>query len=381
MKSVGIIAEYNPFTNGHLYHLMKVKELFKDHIIVVVMSGNFTERGDVSIVDKFTKTNIALKMGVDLVIELPYGYATDSSDYFSYAALKILNELKVSSIVFGSESDDIDSLNTIAKAQIENQDFDNLVKINMRMGNNYPTALSNTIYDITKKRITTPNDLLGISYLKEIYKNNYNIKAVIIKRENNYNDNKLDNNMPSASAIREALRCNKDIKKYVPKEVYKILSKTTLHFNDDYFKFLKYKIMMSNDLSIYHGIDEGIDNKIKKNIIKATSTDELIKSIKSKRYTYNRINRMLNHILCGYTKDINKSIKDINYIRVLGFNDNGKKYLNKVKKDSSIKIISNFSKIKDKLIDLEFLSTIAYASVLDEKEKTELIEREFKHHP
>ena len=186
--------------------------------------------------------------------------------------------------------------------------------------------------------------------------------------------------MPSATAIREAIKEGKSIKDYVPKEVYKVLKKENIHCKDDYFKFLKYKIMTTENLSIYHGIDEGIDNKIKKNILKAQTFDELIKSIKSKRYTYNRISRMLNHILCEYTKEIKEKI-DINYIRVLGFDEDGKKYLNSIKKDTNIKLISNFSKIKDPLIDLEFISTIAYASILDEEKKRDLIEQEFKHHP
>ncbi|MBQ3435565.1 MAG: nucleotidyltransferase [Bacilli bacterium] len=381
MKSIGIIAEYNPFTKGHLYHLEKVKEMFPDYAIIAVISGNFTERGDVSIIDKFTKTEIALKMGIDLVIELPYGYATDSADFFSYAALKILNELQVEKIVFGSESANIDDMKIIAETQVNNKDFDNLVKINMRLGTNYPTAISNTIYELTNKKITTPNDLLGISYLKEIYINKYNIEPISIKRTSDYNSTSLNNKYPSASAIREALEKGKEIKNYVPKEVYNILKKTTLHFQDDYFSILKYKIMTTDDISIYHGIDEGIENKIKKSILKANNTDELIDQVKSKRYTYNRIKRMLNHILCEYTKDKKKEIKDINYIRVLGYNDKGKVYLNKIKKDTNIKIISNFSKAKDPLMDLEFLATITYASTLDEKEKQNLIEKEFKHHP
>ena len=381
MKSIGIIAEYNPFTKGHLYHLEKTKEMFPDYIVIAVISGNFTERGDVSIIDKFTKTEMALKMGIDLVMELPYGYATDSADFFSYAALKILNELKVEKIVFGSESDNISDMETIAKTQVDNKDFDNLVKINMRLGTNYPTAISNTIYELTNKKITTPNGLLGISYLKEIYKNKYDIEPISIKRTSDYNSTSLNSKYPSASAIRKALEDGKDVKDYVPKNIYNILKKSSLHFQDDYFSLLKYKIMTSNDLSIYHGIDEGIENKIKKNILKASNTDELIEKVKSKRYTYNRIKRMLNHILCEYTKDKKKEIKDINYIRVLGYNDKGKTYLNKVKKISNIKIISNFSKAKDPLMDLEFIATISYASTLKEKEKQTLIEKEFKHHP
>ncbi len=160
MKSVGIIAEYNPFHNGHLYHLKKVKELYPDHTIVLVMNGNFTERGDVSIIDKWKKTEIAKEVGIDLIVELPFPFATQSADYFSYGAITILEHLQVERVIFGSESNNIKDLETIVDCQLNNEDFDKLVKIYSKFGKNYPTALSLALKDLTGKVITTPNDLL-----------------------------------------------------------------------------------------------------------------------------------------------------------------------------------------------------------------------------
>ena len=377
--AVGIIAEYNPFHNGHLYHLEKVKEMFKDEVIVLVMSGNFTERGEASIIDKWSKKDIALKAGIDLVIELPYAFATDSADYFAYAAVTILEKLNVEKFVFGSETNDINIFYEIADIQINNEMFDPLAKIYMKMGENYPTALSKALFDLTNKKVNLPNDLLGISYVKTILKNNYKIKPICIKRENDYNSKELTNSISSATSIREAIKENKDIASYVPEYVLPYLN--NIHLNEEYFKFLKYKIMLEDDLSIYHGVDEGIDSKIKKVIKEATTYDELINKIKSKRYTYSKISRMLNHILCGYTKEIKESCKDIEYIRVLGFNDKGRNYLNKVKKDVDIPIISNYSKNKSTMIELEFKSTIAYSSILNEEDKKKFIESEYQNHP
>ena len=159
MKSVGIICEYNPFHNGHLYHLDKVKELYPDHAIILIMSGNFTERGDVSIINKWDKTSIALKYGVDLVIELPYVFASESADKFAYASIRLLDLLGVDALVFGSESNNVDLLYTLADTQLNNKKYDKLVKEYIDEGINYPTALSKALFDITGKKIDKPNDI------------------------------------------------------------------------------------------------------------------------------------------------------------------------------------------------------------------------------
>ena len=286
MASVGIIAEYNPFHNGHLYHLKKIKEMYKDDTVILVLSGNFTERGDVSIIDKWKKTEIALKAGIDLVIELPFPFATQSADYFSYGAITILEKLKVERLVFGSESDNLEDIKLIAKEQINNPEFEKLVKVYSKLGENYPTALSKALKDLTNKSIKDPNDLLAISYIKTIIENNYNIEPISIKRTNSYHDKSIDNKISSATAIRDALKNNKDVKKTVPSFVIPYLK--DLHFIDNYFKYIKYKIITEDDLSIYHGVDEGLDKLLKKHIINSNSYDEFLNNVKTKRYTYNK---------------------------------------------------------------------------------------------
>ncbi len=362
--AIGIITEYNPFHNGHLYHLNKVKEL-GDSPIILVMSGNFTQRGILSVVEKYDKALIALKYGVDLVIELPFQFSTQSSDYFAKGALKILNALGVEKIVFGSESDDLDKLNQLADIQLINKDYDNIVKAELDKGINYPTAMSNALKIITGKTIRLSNDLLGLSYIKEIKKNNYKITPITIKRTNDYKSEKLEEKISSASSIRKAIENNVDITNNVPSIVLdKIIDINT----NKYLEFLKYKILSDNNLERYQSVDEGIENRLKKEIENSTSLDEFIKNIKSKRYTYNKINRMLTHILCSFTKEENIVYKDIEYIRVLGFNNKGKKYLNKIKKEIEIPILTNINKDNIKLLELELRVDKIYNLITNREE-------------
>mgnify|MGYP004691720455 FL=1 len=377
--AVGVIAEYNPFHNGHMYHLNKIKEMFPNEEIVAVISSSFTQRGEPSIINKWDKADICLKAGIDLVIELPYVFSTESADYFSYGALTILEKIGVDKFVFGSETNDIDIFKKIVDIELNNEDFDKLVKIYLKFGNNYPTALSLALKDLDGEVLTLPNDLLGISYVKIIKENNYKIKPFCIKRTSDYNSLSIDNNISSATAIRKALEEKKDVSSLVPDFVLEKFSE--LHFKEDYFKFLKYKIMLDDNLERYQTVDEGLGFKLKKEIISSTSYDELIEKTKSKRYTQNRINRMLNHILCNFTKEKKSKCQDLEYIRILGFNDKGQIFINKNKKKCDLPIISNFSKNKSVMMEQEFIATLVYASILDEKRKKELIEKEYKYHP
>lgn len=371
--AVGLIAEYNPFHNGHQYQIDKIKELFPNEEIILVLSGNYTQRGEVSIIHKWKKCEIALKAGIDLVVELPFVCATQSADLFSYGAVTLLERLKVDKLVFGSESDSLEELETIAKCQIENEDFEKLVKIYSKFGNNYPTAISNAIYDLTGKRIDTPNDLLGVSYIKTILKNNYLIKPFCIKRTTDYHD-KAIGNISSATAIRKALKEGKDIKEAVPAYVLPYLQH--LHFIEDYFELLKYKIITDSDLSRYQTVDEGIENKLKKEILNCHNYQDLIYKIKTKRYTYNKISRMLLHILVGMKKDFADKNKEIEYIRILGFNQKGRDYLNKVKKEMDIKVLSKFERNCSEMLDFELYTTSIYDLINNEN----LTKEEYKNH-
>ena len=171
MKVNGIIVEYNPFHNGHIYQIKKIKELYPDDLLIVILNGNFTQRGNISVLSKEIKTKFSLDYGIDLVIELPSIYGIQSSDIFAYQAIKILNELKINRLIFGSESNDLTTLKKIASIQ-ENNDFNDKIKKELDKGISYPNALKNIIgIDFNY----LPNDLLGISYIKAVNKINKNI--------------------------------------------------------------------------------------------------------------------------------------------------------------------------------------------------------------
>lgn len=374
MKIIGVIAEYNPFHLGHLYQIKKIKEMYKDSLVIVIISTNFTQRGDISIINKWDKAKICLENDIDLVIEFPTLYATQSSDIFANAALRILNELQIDTLVFGTESDDVNTLYDLANIQLNNKDYDNLVQKYLSMGINYPTAMSKALKEISNITIDKPNDLLGLSYIKEIIKNKYNITPISIKRTNDYHDNEIKNNIISANLIRKLYQDNNDISSYIPKITSKYLYKN-ISINNAY-NLLKYKLITNKDnLFKYLTVDEGIENRIIKYLNKSDAWQDLVINIKTKRYTYNKINRMLLHILLDIKKEDNN--KDI-YIRILGFNNKGRIHLNKIKKNINIPIYTKYKEKISSTFDIEFRSTYIYSLIVNDPS---LINREYQNKP
>lgn len=374
MNVIGIIAEYNPFHLGHLYQINKIKEMYKDSIIIAIVSSSFTQRGDVSILNKWDKARIALENGIDLVIELPYFYAGQSSDIFAKGAVTILNYLGIDTLVFGMESDDINNLKLMADIQLNDKNYNNIVKEYLSNGYNYPTALSKAIKDILNLDIYLPNDLLALSYIKQVKLINNNINVIGIKRTNDYHSKEITSNIVNASLIREQFKNNLDISNYIPSYDTNKLYNVSVN---DFYPLLKYQILNNiNNLDKFLTVDEGIDNRIKKYIKNSNNWNELVNNIKTKRYTYNKINRMLMHILFNLTKDESKNIV-IDYVRVLGFNSKGRSYLNKIKKNKDINIVTNYKDGISKLFDLENRVNNIYAIIVDNK----LIYEEYSHNP
>lgn len=329
MKIVGMICEYNPFHNGHIYHIKKVKEMFPNSFLVLVLNGYFLERGEISLLTKEAKTDIALEHGIDLVLELPVVFGTQAADIFAEKAIEILNYVGVTDIVFGSETNDIHLLYQMAKIQLE-PEFDTRVKKQLDLGMNYPTALSKAMN--FPVMIKEPNDLLGISYAKAILKNDYKICLHTIKRTNSYHDLLSNDSIISASNIRMKFKNQEDIMNFVPAKVpllFQSYSEKLL------FQILSYQIMMNSDLKSYETVDEGIEYRLKEAILVTNSLEEFIQFVKTKRYTYNRIHRMIIHILLGFTKKINQELK-LDYLHILGFSQKGQQYLKKLRKQVNI---------------------------------------------
>lgn len=381
MKAVAIICEYNPFHNGHLYHINKIKELFPTHKIILILSGHFTQRGIVSLLNKWDKTDIALTYGVDLVIELPFVFATQSADLFAKGSIALLKEMQVEYFVFGSESGSIKELTELATIQLEHPEYDKVVSQYLKQGLNYPTALSEALQDLCGKKVTTPNDLLGLSYVKEIKKQHAKIIPITIQRTNDFHSKEMHNHIASATAIRENLQKKNSIKEVVPTGTLSKLKKQ-LHQAEDYFPFLQYQmISQEKHLKEYQTVDEGIENRIQEFILKSDSYSTLIQNIKTKRYTYNRIMRMLTHILVGFTKEEASRNKEIHYIRILGMNKEGQAYLNKIKKEVQYPIIVACNEIKDEMLQIELRATKIFAMILPPKEKEKLIHKEYQKKP
>lgn len=376
MDKIGIICEYNPFHNGHIYHLEKIKEMFPDSFITLVLSASFTERGEFSYLTKWDKTRIALKYKVDLVVELPFIFTVRSADLFAYYAVSMLEKLKMDYLIFGSETDDVDTLKNLVSTMLYNKDYDKLVKKYLDLGNNYPASCMKALYNLTNVNINNSNDLLGISYIKTIFLNDYKIKPLTIKRTNNYLAKEITSDISSATSIREYYLNNQDIDKTIP-DITKQYLTIKKNYQEKYFSILKYKLINEiNDLDKYLDVVEGIDTRIKKVILKSNTLKELIDNIKTKRFTYNKLNRMFLHILFNFEKKDSK--QDLNYIRILGFNQKGRLYLKTIKNDLDIPLITNYKDIDDFVLKFELKVTILYLTIID---REDLIKEELKSIP
>lgn len=377
MHKIGIICEYNPFHNGHLYQIKKIKETYKDSLIIVCLSSCFMQRGEASILNKWDKTRLAIESGVDLVLELPFAFATQYQDIFAKGALTILNHLKIDTLVFGSECDDVELLKNLASVQLKDESYNYLVKRYLDLGLNYPTSLSKALFDISGVKLDKPNDLLALAYVKEIIKNNYDIEPFSIRRTSDYHNSNLDSDIVSASTIRKLLKDGVNVNNYLPYNIYDYLSEID---EDKYFALLKYQIINNIDcLDKFQTVDEGIENRIIKYINMVNSKEELILKVKSKRYTYNKINRMFTHILTNFTKEDAKDL-EIEYLRVLGFNTRGKNYLNKIKKEIGIPIINKYIPNMYKSLDIEFRVSLIYSLILKDK-GDDFLKREYRNKP
>lgn len=356
MHVVGIICEYNPFHNGHIYHIEKVKEMFSDSLLILVLNGYFLERGEISCLSKRKKTELALEYGIDLVLGLPVVFGTQAADVFAEKALEILNYFHVTDVVFGSECNDISFLMQMAEKQMEDG-FSAELKVLLKEGSNYPTALACALH--TEKSINEPNDLLGISYAKAVLKNHWNISLHTIKRTNNYHDLSSDSNIVSASNIRAKIEDGKDISSFVPFDVNCIYTCN----QNKMWQFLKFRILTEPNLNQYVTVDEGIETRLKKMAMQANSIKEFVSLVKTKRITYNRLHRMLIHLLIGFTKLDHDSLT-LDYLSILGFNQKGQSYLKAVKKDIELP----FRNPKSKIYQYEILACYLYDEFMNSHE-------------
>ena len=367
-KVLGIIAEYNPFHNGHLFHLNESKKLTGASYTVAIMSGNFTQRGNTSIIDKWSKAKSAIECGVDLVIELPVLYSISSAENFAEGAIKILDSLKVVDYVsFGAETADINLLNTIAEVLHEEpKEYKSLLSDELKKGISYPKARENALMmylnDIKKYSnvISSPNNILGIEYLKALKKCNSIIQPIALPRhESGHNDLNYHGNIASSTAIRNITKNNglDILRNLMPEPSYTNLVENIKigHVVPDLSVFEKEIIFNLRKMSTYEisqlpDVSEGLEFAIKNAANSCNSIVEFLNIIKSKRYTSTRIQRILLYSLLGITKkDIALSKKIQPYIRILGFNKKGKYLISEVAKaNPKLNIITSVKKFTDK---------------------------------
>lgn len=344
---LGIVSEYNPFHNGHLHHLEVSKQITKTDFSVVVMSGNFVQRGDTSLINKWVKTEMALKAGVDLVIELPTVYALSSAENFADGAVKILNSLGVVDFIsFGSEIGEITPLNDIANILYkEPKEFSSLITAQLKSGLSYPRAREialSQFFGTSQKYseiLNSPNNILGVEYLKALKRRKSHIRPLTIKRDySDYNSTKVKNGIASATAIRTMIENKKNVHYVVPYETYELLDEeinngriiSNLSVFEKEIIYTLRKMTLS-EIANLPDVSEGLENKIKIAANNFNNLNDLISNIKSKRYTQSRIQRILLYALLNISqKDINASKRVTPYIRVLGFNKHGKRIISAI---------------------------------------------------
>lgn len=397
---VGIIAEYNPFHNGHYYHIQKSKELSGDDSVVAVISGNFTQRGEPSIINKWSKAYMAICGGADLVIELPTIYAISSAENFASGAMKILDSMKiVDSVSFGAEARELSTLNNIANVLCEEpKQYLTILAHELDKGISYAKARENAILmylnDIKRYAniLNSPNNILAIEYLKAIKKIRSNIEPVMVQRKKvYYNDEKIVDEFASSTGVRKLLENMEfsEIKKVIPRSSYKILANDYNNLGPVlglkcYEKEIIYILrrMSIEQIANLPDVAEGLEYAIKKAVSNTNSIEELIDSVKSKRYTQTRIQRILLYALLGIDKQIMETSKKITpYIRVLGFTQRGKALLSEMKKNNpKLKIITSVKKFEDEennkqlklLLNIDKYATDVYTEAYKEESKANL---------
>lgn len=347
MISAGIVAEFNPFHNGHKYLIKQAKTIAD--AIIVIMSGSFVQRGDIAITDKWTRAKAALLSGADLVIELPVIYSLNTAQKFAYGAIKTLDCTHITDIVcFGSECGDIDTLMHIADITYnEPPQISELIKKYIAEGLSYPSARGKAFSSVTGSHaLDTPNDILGVEYLKAIIETGSSMKAAAIKRIGTDHDSTAKTeNIASASELRRMASCGEDISAYIP-STFDFINYDSSHLDTT----LIYKLLTSDpqSISLINDVSEGLENKFIAAARNCCSINDLCNSVKSKRYTMSRIRRIAWSILLDLTKEL--CSLPPSYIRILGMNSVGKQLLKSMKNKAELPIIVKAADYKNDII-------------------------------
>ncbi len=400
MNITGVVVEYNPFHNGHALHVNESRKMTNADIIIAVMSGNFLQRGEPALVSKWSRTKMALANGVDIVLELPYVYATQHAEIFANGAVSILSSIGATSICFGSEAGDIGQFEQLVAFISDNEEsYHSFVQEGIKEGLSYPKALATAFSKLHLSKdildLSKPNNILGYHYTKAIVEQEAKIKPYTIQRTAaQYHDKQvLPQSIASATSIRETIVKQKKelclVEHVVPPTTYQSLQEfKTEHgsFQDweRLFPFLKYKILTTpvEEIGAIYEAEEGLEHRITSCIREATSFLELMEKLKTKRYTWTRLQRFCLHILTNTTKHEMKDVSTTSpYIRILGMNQIGRDYIHTHKKNLEIPLISTLSKHRHPFLEIEKRAASCYALGFDPLIQNKLMTQEYAHPP
>ncbi|MBV7503847.1 nucleotidyltransferase [Bacillus sp. sid0103] len=400
MKAVGLIVEYNPFHNGHAYHLQASKDAAEADVVIAVMSGNFLQRGEPALVSKWQRTKMALLNGVDIVFELPYAYATQKAETFAYGAVSILDAAGINCLCFGSESGDITSfLQTIDYLEGKQRQFNENIKQYIGTGVSYPKAISLAFGQLPDSEkyldLAKPNNILGLEYIKAIQHQKSDIIPMTIARKNaNYHDEDFSSaTIASATSIRKAIFTHSNEKsamdQYVPEPTKQLLkeyleSYQVFHQWENYWSYLQFRLLHARpeELREIYEMEEGLENRLLSAAREANSFHDFMQQIKTKRYTWTRLQRLCVHILTNTKKAEMAFISEkASYLRLLGMTTKGREYLNKTKSHLSLPLISKLSSFTEKEIDLDIRASRIYSLGIPSRLKNKLIRQEYEQPP
>ncbi|MFS0595292.1 nucleotidyltransferase [Peribacillus frigoritolerans] len=395
MKACGLVVEYNPFHNGHVLHARESREKTGADVVVAVMSGPFLQRGEPAIVSKWTRAEMALNGGIDLVIELPYAFATQKAEIFAKGSIALLESLGCDSFCFGSEDGKIEPFIIAHRILSENSAaFDAAIKSAMDAGNSYPSsaaqAYRSIIHGDAALDLTKPNNILGKEYVSAALSNGYSIRSYTIQRvAAGYHETKLSKDpIASATGIRKAIHEHQElhsVSSYIPQATMSGLEQYltryhALHDWEMYWSMLKYRILSSSltELAGIYEVEEGIEHRMKEMAKQSSSFSGFMAALKTKRYTWTRLQRMCVHILTHTFKEQVIYNDQPAYIRLLGMNGRGQEYLRSVKKGLPLPLISKLSSYRKQDIDSDLRAAQVYALGLPEPHQAALMKREYE---